>query len=170
MVKLWANDESHLTDKEEIYPAGTFGIVNKAAFLQATIDNKSDDIFTHDFKTTAEISYLGVPLIVKGGIMRTKYWVFARLGITGQVSINENLTWQIDGKDLTPGSPRMPDMIVRPTATHYLVGGETGVKFGKNGFFLLGDLFYGTKSFAYGLPGTAVMQAAEFFIGYRRFI
>ncbi len=43
-VKVWAKDENHLTDKEEIYPSGTFGIVTKAAFLQATINNTSSDI------------------------------------------------------------------------------------------------------------------------------
>jgi hypothetical protein len=44
LVKIWAKDENHLTDKEEIYPAGTFGIVTKAAFLQATIQNINTDI------------------------------------------------------------------------------------------------------------------------------
>jgi hypothetical protein len=44
LVKLWAKDENHLTDKEEIYPAGTFGIVTKAAFLQATVTNINQNI------------------------------------------------------------------------------------------------------------------------------
>jgi hypothetical protein len=44
LVKIWAKDENHFTDKEEIHPAGTFGIVTKEAFLQATVKNINPDI------------------------------------------------------------------------------------------------------------------------------
>jgi hypothetical protein len=129
----------------------------------------SDDIYLHDFQTTAEISYLSVPLILKGGIMKEKYWAFVRLGGEGQLMTGEKLSWQIDGKDAFPGSARMPAMTINPTTSSFLLGCEAGIKYNKNGFYLLGDLFYGRKSFAYGLPGTAVTQSGEFFVGYRRF-
>jgi hypothetical protein len=128
-----------------------------------------DDIFAHDFQTTAEITYLGIPFILKGGLMKERFWAFVRLGAIGQLSMSEKLVWQIDGNSAAPGSERMPAMSVNPTTSSYLLGGETGVKIGRNGFFLLGDLLYGRKSFSSGLPGTAVMQAAELFVGYRRF-
>jgi hypothetical protein len=41
LAKVWAKDESHLTEIEEIYPGGTFGIVTKATYLQATINDIS---------------------------------------------------------------------------------------------------------------------------------
>ena len=128
-----------------------------------------DDIYTHEFQTTAEISYFSVPFILKGGLMKENYWAFVRLGAIGQIATGENLDWQIDGHDVKPGSPRMPAVVVNSTTSSYLLGGESGVRFGRNGFFLLGDLFYGRNSFVSGLPGKAIMQAAEFFLGYRRF-
>jgi hypothetical protein len=37
VAKIWAHDESHIAEVEETYPGGTFGIVTKSTFLQATI-------------------------------------------------------------------------------------------------------------------------------------
>jgi hypothetical protein len=37
LAKVWARDESHVAEKEEVYPGGTFGIVTKATYLQATM-------------------------------------------------------------------------------------------------------------------------------------
>jgi hypothetical protein len=130
----------------------------------------SDDIYTHDFQTTAEISYFSVPLIFKGGFSKEKYWTLVRLGAVGQITTREKLSWQIDENDVAPGSPRMPAMTVKSTTSSFLIGFETGIKFKKNGVYLLGDLFQGSTSFAYGLPGSAILQTAEFFIGYRRFL
>ncbi|MBN1309167.1 MAG: hypothetical protein JXA18_14685 [Chitinispirillaceae bacterium] len=44
LAKLWAGDHSHIAEKEEIYPGGTFGILTKATYLQATKENIADDI------------------------------------------------------------------------------------------------------------------------------
>jgi hypothetical protein len=35
LAKLWARDDSHISEKEEVYPSGVFGIVTKASYLQA---------------------------------------------------------------------------------------------------------------------------------------
>jgi hypothetical protein len=40
-TKLWAHDDSHIAEVEETYPGGTFGIVTKSTFLQATIQDAS---------------------------------------------------------------------------------------------------------------------------------
>jgi hypothetical protein len=40
-AKLWAHDDSHIAEVEETYPGGTFGIVTKSTFLQATIQDVS---------------------------------------------------------------------------------------------------------------------------------
>jgi hypothetical protein len=42
IAKLWADDENHIAEKEDVYPGGTFGILTKATFFQATVDNISD--------------------------------------------------------------------------------------------------------------------------------
>lgn len=39
LAKLWAGDESHLAEKEEVYPGGTYGVVTKATFLRAGTDD-----------------------------------------------------------------------------------------------------------------------------------
>jgi hypothetical protein len=44
LAKVWAKDPSHIADREEIYPGGTFGIVTKATYLQATTKNISADV------------------------------------------------------------------------------------------------------------------------------
>lgn len=44
LAKVWADDHSHIAEKEEIYPGGTFGILTKATYLQASAEDISDDI------------------------------------------------------------------------------------------------------------------------------
>jgi hypothetical protein len=128
-----------------------------------------DDIYPHDFQATAEVSYFSVPLILKGGLMKKAYWALIRIGGIGQIVTSQKISWQIDGNEASPGSERMPVVTIKPTTASYLLGIESGIKFNRNGLYIVGDLFYGTKSFAYGLPGSAIMQAAEFSLGYRRF-
>lgn len=44
LAKVWAGDESHLAEKEEVYPGGTYGVVTKATFLGAgTEDLRNED-------------------------------------------------------------------------------------------------------------------------------
>jgi hypothetical protein len=52
LAKIWASDEDHIAESEEIYPGGTFGILTKATYLQATINS----IAENDSRT---IPYLG---------------------------------------------------------------------------------------------------------------
>jgi hypothetical protein len=129
----------------------------------------SDDLYVHEFQSTAEISYLCAPLVLKAGISQSTFWAFARFGCAGLIAMNKNLSWQIDGKMVSPGSNRMPAVTVQPTTTTYLLGIEAGIKHGNNGVFLVGDLSQGRRSLTYGLPGTAIAQVAEFSGGYRRF-
>ncbi len=41
VAKIWAHDDSHVSEVEEPYPGGTFGIVTKSTFLQATLQDTS---------------------------------------------------------------------------------------------------------------------------------
>lgn len=43
LAKIWANDKDHIADNEEIYPGGTFGILTKATYFQATIKSIIED-------------------------------------------------------------------------------------------------------------------------------
>ncbi|MBN1758768.1 MAG: hypothetical protein JW863_10640 [Chitinispirillaceae bacterium] len=44
LAKLWAGDGDHIAESEVVYPGGTFGILTKATFLQATTDDVAEDI------------------------------------------------------------------------------------------------------------------------------
>lgn len=44
LAKLWAGDHSHIAEKEETFPGGTFGILTKSTFFRATINDTADDI------------------------------------------------------------------------------------------------------------------------------
>ena len=44
LAKLWAGDGDHIAESEVVYPGGTFGILTKATFLQATTEDVADDI------------------------------------------------------------------------------------------------------------------------------
>lgn len=46
LAKIWANDKEHITDNEDIYPGGTFGILTKATYFQATIKSVIEDDHT----------------------------------------------------------------------------------------------------------------------------
>ena len=59
-AKLWAHDESHIAEVEETYPGGTFGIVTKSTFLQATI------------KDVSTISSSGIPFLEDFEILAPK--------------------------------------------------------------------------------------------------
>jgi hypothetical protein len=41
VAKIWAHDVNHVAEVEETYPGGTFGIVTKSTYLQATIADTS---------------------------------------------------------------------------------------------------------------------------------
>jgi hypothetical protein len=43
LAKLWAGDNNHIAEKEEVFPGGTFGILTKATYLQATSANIADE-------------------------------------------------------------------------------------------------------------------------------
>jgi hypothetical protein len=128
-----------------------------------------DDIFPHDFQTSAEYSYLSMPIILKGGLVKERYWAFVCIGGVGQVTLQDNVSWKIDGRDATPGSSRMPEITSKWTTTSYILGFETGIKIHNNGFYLMGNGLYGRSSFASGLDGTAIHQSVELCLGYRRF-
>jgi hypothetical protein len=56
LAKIWAHDDNHLAEKEEVYPGGTFGVVTKAAFLAASLaDTSSEASATISFLTEGEI-------------------------------------------------------------------------------------------------------------------
>lgn len=129
-----------------------------------------DDIFTHDFQTTAEMHYIAAPVIVKLGYSASRYWAFLRLGGMGQLSVSSELDWKIDGRSASPGSPRMPSVTVRETTSSYVGGLEAGYRIGNHGIFLLADIVYGRRSLADGLSGDVFHRALEMFIGYRFFI
>lgn len=46
LAKIWANDNEHIADNEEIYPGGTFGILTKATYFQATVKSIMEDDHT----------------------------------------------------------------------------------------------------------------------------
>jgi hypothetical protein len=46
LAKIWANDKEHIADNEEIYPGGTFGILTKATYFQATLKSIIEDDHT----------------------------------------------------------------------------------------------------------------------------
>ncbi len=46
LAKIWANDKDHIADNEDIYPGGTFGILTKSTYFQATIKNIVEDDHT----------------------------------------------------------------------------------------------------------------------------
>ncbi len=57
-AKIWAHDPDHLAQVEETYPGGTFGVVTKSTFLQATVQDISSDTsssvpFLADFEILA---------------------------------------------------------------------------------------------------------------------
>jgi hypothetical protein len=129
-----------------------------------------DDIYPHDFQTTAEISYLSFPVILKGGFAKERFWAFLCLGGVGQITVNKNLSWKIDGYEAVPGSQRMPEIETKWTTSSYILGFETGIKLRKNGLYVSVNGLYGRKSFASGLEGSAIHQSAEICLGYRRFL
>jgi hypothetical protein len=129
----------------------------------------ADDIFTHDFQTTAEMEYLCLPAILKAGLMTKRYWTFLRFGVMEMTILNSKLEWRIDGQAVTPGSDRMPAIELQETTSSYIGGFESGVKFGKNGIFLMADYIYGRTAIATGLSGSPFHRATEVLIGYKRF-
>jgi hypothetical protein len=129
----------------------------------------ADDIFTHTFKSTSEISYIGVPALLKIGYAQERFWAFARAGAVGQLLYNSKSVWQIDGYEAYPGSVRMPSVNFHGSTSSYLLGLEAGIRWGRNGFFLMGDYLNGKSSFASDLSGNVYHKAGEIFIGYRRF-
>ncbi len=128
-----------------------------------------DDIFPHDFQTTAEYSYLSLPVILKGGIVKDRYWAFMCMGGVGHITLHEEVSWNIDGREATPGSERMPEIHSKMTSSSFIVGFETGIKLHNNGLYIMGNGLYGRNSFVYGLEGTAIHQSVEICLGYRRF-
>lgn len=44
LAKLWAGDGDHIAESEAIHPGGTFGILTKATFLQATTADMSEEL------------------------------------------------------------------------------------------------------------------------------
>lgn len=63
LAKLWAADGDHMTDREENFPGGTFGILTKSTYLQATVDNVAEDVSeTVPFLSDEEIyAYKSLP-------------------------------------------------------------------------------------------------------------
>ncbi|HUI93416.1 MAG TPA: hypothetical protein VLX68_14305 [Chitinivibrionales bacterium] len=56
VAKIWAHDDNHLAEKEEVYPGGTFGIVTKSTFLAASLaDTTIDTSATIPFLSDNEI-------------------------------------------------------------------------------------------------------------------
>jgi hypothetical protein len=129
----------------------------------------ADDIFTHDFRTTAEMRYIAGTAIFKAGYSAPSYWAFLRIGGMGQLNMSSKLDWKIDGRSATPGSQRMPAVEVRPTTSSYVAGFESGYRYCNHGIFLLADCIYGRRSMADGLSGKAYHRALEVFLGYRFF-
>jgi hypothetical protein len=129
----------------------------------------ADDIFTHDFRTTAEMRYFAGSSILKAGYSAPSYWAFLRIGGMGHLSISSKLDWKIDGQSATPGSQRMPAVEVRSTTSSYVAGFESGYRYFNHGIFLLADFIYGRTMMADGLSGSPYHRALEIFIGYRYF-
>jgi len=75
LAKVWAGDEGHTADKEEVYPGGTFGIVTKSTYLQATTTDLSPDISeTVPFLRDEEIHAPRTPIMkasAKKAVQRT---------------------------------------------------------------------------------------------------
>jgi protein required for attachment to host cells len=44
LAKLWAGDGDHIAESEAVYPGGTFGILTKSTFLQATTADMAEDV------------------------------------------------------------------------------------------------------------------------------
>jgi len=84
VAKIWAHDVNHVAEVEETYPGGTFGIVTKSTFLQATIAdtsslNSNTVPFLADFeilaprstqvKTAKHSAASGMTIVYRDGIL-----------------------------------------------------------------------------------------------------
>jgi hypothetical protein len=82
LAKIWARDESHITDREETYPGGTFGILTKATYFQATTKNISPAIaHSIPFLTDDEIHANRTAIIAKKASAFVKEKIEWRHGI-----------------------------------------------------------------------------------------
>lgn len=81
IAKLWADDENHIAEKDEVYPGGTFGILTKATYFQATVENISDlDQSSIPFLSDEEI-YAPRTRVVKTKITHFKPSIILRKGV-----------------------------------------------------------------------------------------
>ncbi|MBN2036670.1 MAG: hypothetical protein JW768_08020 [Chitinispirillaceae bacterium] len=105
LAKVWAKDESHLAEIEEIFPGGTFGIVTKATFLQATRDNISEMVAQGvPFLTDEEIKVrrTGITSLKKKGVLSGISTRYARgvLCITSATPLSHVEFFDLSGKKL----------------------------------------------------------------------
>jgi hypothetical protein len=86
LAKIWAHDDNHVAEQEEVYPGGTFGIVTKATFLAASLaDTSTDTSKTISFLTESEI--LAPRSAVQKKVVSAKHLAPALLFTHGVLSI-----------------------------------------------------------------------------------
>lgn len=126
-----------------------------------------DSQFKHSLSSSSILDYVGVPIVLKGGINTAHFTSYLRGGIMPLYLVNDNVDWTIDGRTADPGT-RTPNVVIKEYDVQLLGGIEVGTWFGKNGIFLVADYAYSIHSLAEGIDGDAFNRAVMVCLKYSR--
>jgi hypothetical protein len=126
-----------------------------------------DDLYLHDFSSTAELTYVACPLAVKGGVNKYGIYCHGKLGLTPARIFSDSVSWTIDGQAARPGSMRVPEIKISWWDVAVVYGLEAGYSLGENTFFIACDWENGLNSIGLKMPGTAFNRSTAFVFGYR---
>jgi hypothetical protein len=126
-----------------------------------------DSQFKHSLSSTSIINYVGVPIVLKGGISTAHFASYLRGGVMPICLAKDSVSWRIDGRRVNPGT-RIPTVGIKWYDILLLVGVEAGTWIGNNGIFLVADYGYSAHSMAEGIEGEAFNRAIMVSLKYTR--
>lgn len=142
----------------------------RGQYVKRTTVRFNSSPFPHDFESKATLRYCAVPLFVKARLEFGPQWLGLRAALVPALLVNDDVTWTVDGQEITPGTSVMPSLYINATDIRLRPSFEYGLRFGNNAVFCRAQYDYGIYSVATNLNGNIFTRAYGGVVGFTRFI